>query len=193
MNRKNTYLLAIVALAALLGALGFFARAPRLQSVEINSPDAAPIVSALKETYRLKLQLACDPTVDVRLLETVMVDTPDYPLNDHQKQTIRVTLGELALNAAGYLTWSKAYYLEARGSFVGPTPAPPAGVRPTPRPIFACPAPLREQELTFKSISMNEDRAEAQFDDGPALEQAVLVKINGQWFVASLNPLQIHL
>jgi hypothetical protein len=38
---------------------------------------------------------------------------------------------------------------------------------------------------------MNGDKAEAQFDDGSALEEAVLLRINGQWFVAAIWPLQI--
>ena len=46
--------------------------------------------------------------------------------------------------------------------------------------------------LTFESIEINRDRAIVRYDDGAALQEAILVKINGRWLIASIIPIWIH-
>jgi hypothetical protein len=186
-------ILAVAGIAVVLLGLRSRAGMQSLQPLEMNTPEVQQIVLALEEAYRLRSLVACDPGVDVGVLETALADTPDYQMDDGQRRMVELVFDEQAAQRAGYLTWMKAYYLSQRGYSASPTTAPQPGARPTPKPIFYCPTPAVEQDLDFKSIAISGDRALVQFDDGPALQEALLVRKSGQWFVASIRPLQIHL
>ena len=46
--------------------------------------------------------------------------------------------------------------------------------------------------LTYISIKIDNDKAYVRYDDGPALQEAILVRVNGIWFIAGIIPIQIH-
>ena len=46
--------------------------------------------------------------------------------------------------------------------------------------------------LTYISIKIDNDNAYVRYDDGPALQEAILVRVNGIWFIAGIIPIQIH-
>lgn len=46
--------------------------------------------------------------------------------------------------------------------------------------------------LTYLSMKIEGDIAYVRYDDGPALQDAILVRKNGRWFVAGLIPINVH-
>ena len=46
--------------------------------------------------------------------------------------------------------------------------------------------------LEYVSITIDNDKAYVRYDDGPALQDAILIRVNGRWFVAGIIPIQVH-
>lgn len=50
----------------------------------------------------------------------------------------------------------------------------------------------KKNTLMFEKIEIINDRANVQYDDGLALQEATLMRKNERWFVACIKPIQIH-
>jgi hypothetical protein len=148
-------------------------------------------------------------TFDVSEFPTVFADTPDYELNDRQQEAIGQVLGPEALENAGYLTAMQAYYIAwGRGAAQLERALKKAEMEQ--RQITAAEMqeiveanggrvptlgrqdPISEVKLEFESIVVNGDRAIVRYDDGAALQEAVLVRTGGQWFIAAIRPIWVH-
>ena len=55
-----------------------------------------------------------------------------------------------------------------------------------PSPVVA------KTNLTYESIEIAGDRATVRYDDGAALQEAILLKIKGQWYIAGITPVWAH-
>jgi len=210
MSKKRTLLFAMFvlgSLVALLVAIGPLGRTSVTGPGVPDTPEARQIQATMNRAYELMATAA--RTFDESEFPAVFVDTPDYELSDRQREAIGQVLGSRALENAGYLTAMQAYYIawgegaahlervlekaeieqrqitademqeivEANGGRV---------------PTLARQDPISEVKLEFESIEITGDRAIVRYDDGAALQEAVLVKIKGQWFITGIKPIWVH-
>ena len=47
-------------------------------------------------------------------------------------------------------------------------------------------------KLEYKKLNIYRVRAIMTYDDGEALQEATLVKINSQWYISNIKPIHIH-
>ncbi len=168
----------------------YFGTQPRL--INLDSSTAQEVKAALARAYSVMALVACGPDTNVRLLDTVFVDTRDYRLSSAQLAGVTKIFGLEAAKNAGYLTTLKAYHLSMRG-YQGNASANAFGnTSPTPRPYVYCPNPLPETKLTYESIAVSKDTAVVRYDDGPALQEAILALVDRRWFVSSIRAIWAH-
>jgi hypothetical protein len=173
-----------------------------------DNSDTKEIKLVLEEAYN---QIAvASLTYDVRGFSKVFVNTSDYPLNEQQRSSVKEVLGIDTKSNLGYLTAMQAKYI-ARGKSAALVKtavekalqekrdltqnelqdliATSYGQLP---PSTVYQNPDSKTELVYQSIDVKEDKAVVVYDDGAALQEAILVKINHHWFIASIKPIQIH-
>lgn len=210
MSKKRTLLFAMFilgSLVALLVTLGPLVRTSVAGSGVPDTPEARQIQATMNRAYELMAIAA--RTFDVSEFPTVFVDTPDYELSDRQRKAVGQVLGSRAIEDAGYLTAMQAYYIAwGEGAAHLERALEKAEIEHRPItvdemqeiaeanggrvPALARQDPISEVKLEFESIEINGDRAIVRYDDGAALQEAVLVKIKGQWFIAGINPIWAH-
>lgn len=205
--KKNFLFSTMFVLVALLATFVFLRGTSKADPGIPNTPESHQIRATLTRAYEL-MGIAAR-TFDVSAFPTVFVDTPDYRLSDQQRETIRQVLGSEAAEKGGYLTAMQAYYI-SWGKGAAALEIALEKARAENRsltademqeiikanggqvPTLARQDPVSVTQLEFRSIKIEGDRAVVQYDDGAALQEAVLVKIGGQWFIASIKPIWVH-
>lgn len=178
-----------------------------------DTPEAREIMATMERAYDI-LAVPFD-TLEVSKLSEVFIDDPIFleSLTSEQRKEaqarISTILGAKTAENFGYLTAMKAKRLhQQHGATLlkaavskaktsdgmlaeeemvdltkqnyGKTPYLPDSSLPGRFP------------LTYISIKIDNDKAYVRYDDGPALQEAILVRVNGIWFIAGIIPIQIH-
>lgn len=208
LKQKFVLLYTALLVAATLGIVLLALQSMRAQAESgiPDTPEVKEIIATMENAYRI-LAIA-GQTFDVSGFSSVFVDTPDYKLTEQQRAFIGNILGEDAAKNAGYLTAMRAKYIalgrdarllqatleKARAEHRNLTSEELQeilranhGVIPTMGSPITQPA-----VLSFKSIEIHGDRAIVRYDSGAALLEAILIRINGKWFIAGITPIWIH-
>ena len=146
---------------------------------------------------------------DVREFDKVFVNTNDYQYeNNEVREFVELVLGPEEAASGGYLNAIKAKYI-AFGCGIKLLKEVEQIAKKEGRRISAdeirkvseqcygvIPPSVVENgapgKLEFKSIVIDEDYAKARYDDGAALLEAILRKINGRWLISNIRPLEVH-
>jgi hypothetical protein len=172
-----------------------------------DTPETRQIQDTMNQAYKLMASAA--QTFDVSTFSTVFVDTPDYELSAQQREAVSKIMGPKAVENAGYLTAMQAYYISWGNGAVQLEETLKNAAREQ-RAITAdelkqiakanggrVPAldrqePVQEPNLEFESITIRGNRATVRYDDGAALQEAILIKKEGHWFIAGIKPIWVH-
>ena len=145
---------------------------------------------------------------DVSEFDNVFINTTDYHYeNQDVRAFVSLVLGSEAAINGGYLTVMKAKYIAygcaVRSLKIAEQAAMKEDRNVTPDEIKSIqencygvlPPRISEgapPKLNFEKIDIDEDRTLAQYDDGAALLEAILVRENGRWLIAKIEPIKIH-
>jgi hypothetical protein len=178
-----------------------------------DTPETREIMATIERAYDV-LAIPFD-TLDVNKLSEVFIDDPVFrnklTLDQRGEAQTRVNkiLGPGAAENFGYLTAMKAKRLQQQhGAKLLKAATDKAkstnrsiteeewkelaqqnyGERPY-LPDLSLPGRF---PLQFQSIEIDNDKAYVRYDDGPALQEAILVRVNGRWYVAGLIPIHVH-
>ena len=210
MSKRKILLFTIFVLGSLVAflvTLGTLGRTSVAGPGVPDTPEARQIQAVINRAYELMAIAA--RTFDVSEFPTVFVDTPDYELSDRQQEAIDQVLGSKAVKSAGYLSAMQAYYLawgEGAARLETALEKAEAEQRQITAdemheiveasggrvPTLARQDPISETKLEFESIEIDGDKAIVRYDDGAALQEAELVKINGQWYITGIRPIWVH-
>jgi hypothetical protein len=171
-----------------------------------DSPEAKKIEAVLERAY--EVIGAASRTFDVSKFSTVFVDTSDFDVTPLQEQSVAEILGGSTTGPVGYLTAMRAKYVSlGQGAKLLREALDKAkaenrklteqdfldlaeqnhGRMPSLGSAFTA-----RTSLTYKSIEIAGDRAVVRYDDGAALQEAVVVRIGERWYVAGIKPLWVH-
>jgi hypothetical protein len=173
-----------------------------------DTPDAKQIMATMNLAYQVLGRAS--QTFDVSEFPDVFIDTEDYTLTDEQQKTIAEALGLSVADVknAGYLTAIQAKYISrGRGAKLLQEALEKArtenreltatqfqeivkanhGQWPSSNAITA-----NKTVLTFESIEIIGNRAVVRYDDGAALQEAIVLKQDGRWLIASILPIWVH-
>lgn len=208
MTRNSLPLVVILAALVAFACVARSAQSNRIKagSEAPNSPEASRVKTVMERAYDLIGTAA--QTYDVSGFATVFIDTADYQLTAKQQEGVAAILGAEAAQKAGYLTAMQAHYIslghgasllqaaltqaKAEGhelsaeEFQAIIKANHDQVPTLPSPVIA------KTNLTYESIEIAGDRATLRYDDGAALQEAILVKIKDQWYIAGITPVWVH-
>jgi hypothetical protein len=167
------------------------------------------IISVVNRAYQVMEDAS--RTSDVSEFPSVFVDTQDYKLTDEQQEAMARDLG---INVAdvkntGYLTAMQTEFISrGRGASLLQAALDKAkaenrklNVEEFQEVIKAnhgqVPSSLgnltiNKTVITFELIEIEGNKAIVKYDDGAALQQAILVKRTGRWLIASIVPIWIH-
>lgn len=209
MTEKNKTFMLIIAIL-LVGVVFIFIRTKnaRANSGIPDTPDTRQIVAVMNRSYELMAHAS--QTFDVSEFPSVFIDTKDYKLTDQQRDAIVSILGLEAVEPGntGYLTAMQAQYISmGQGAKLLEKALDRAKLENRNltseefQEILKAnhgQAPVlgntinSKTELTFISIDINGDKAIVRYDDGAALQEAILVKEKEHWLIASIIPVWIH-
>lgn len=173
-----------------------------------DTPDAKQIMAVMDRAYQLIGHAS--QSFDVSEFPAVFVDTADYQITDEQREAIAATLGVPASDVGnvGYLTAMQLKY-ESMGKGANLLREAMKKAKAENRQLSSTElqelakanhgqlpslgSPVTSKTvLTFESIQIEGERAIVRYDDGAALQEAILVKINGRWLIASIVPIWVH-
>ncbi|MBV6390837.1 MAG: hypothetical protein KPEEDBHJ_00041 [Anaerolineales bacterium] len=205
---KANKALRIIPLLVLMGIISFlFQSKPAGANSIPNTPDTVEIMTVIERAY--ELMAYAQKTFDVSEFPSVFIDTQDYELNAKQKSAISSILGmETAdVEEAGYLTAMQIQYISmGQGSELLKSALEKANSEnreltaeefqaivqanhgQLPAPSFVLDT---ETKFVFESIDIDGNKAVVRYDDGAALQEAILVKME-RWLIASIVPIWIH-
>ena len=172
-----------------------------------NTPENKQIMAVINRAYQLMTHAS--HTYDVSEFPSVFIDTHDYKLSEQQENALVAILGINSDDAenAGYLTAMQAQYISmGKGAILLREAIEKAklenrkltaeefqeivksnhGQLPSSGISIAS-----STNITFVSIEINGDKAIVRYDDGAALQEAILVKVH-RWLIASIVPIRIH-
>lgn len=209
MSKKKNILVAIVIVTIVLVSIVLLQPYQANASPGIpNSPDAQQIMAVMDRAYQLIGHAS--QSFDVSEFSAVFVDTDDYEITDEQRDAIAATLGVPISDVGniGYLTAMQLKYVSMgqgasllreamKKAKAENRQLSPADLQELAKanhgklPSLGSPV-TKKTVLTFESIEIEGDRASVRYDDGAALQEAILVKVNGKWLIASIKPIWIH-
>jgi hypothetical protein len=208
MSRKINVLLSVITVIAILGTMLLILRSHEAQAAPgvPNTPDAKQIMALMDKAYQILGHAS--QAFDVSEFPAVFIDTEDYKLTDQQREAVANVLGETVADNAGYLTAMQAQYI-SRGQGAKSLQAALDKAKAENRELTAdefqeivtanhgqvpsLGSPITAKTvLTYESIQINGDKAIVRYDDGAASQEAILVKVNGRWLIASITPIWIH-
>ena len=207
MTKSKLTLLSLL-LVALISMLTWSQPSTSAQAALPANSDTDDIKAVLKEAYH-QLAIAAE-TYDVSGFPSVFVDTADFPLTDQQKSEVRGVLGAKGAGEFGYLTAMQAKFIsQGLGADLAKAAIDKAAQENRTLTVEELQALVKANhgqlppseivdnpndsiELVYQSIDIKGDRASVVYDDGAALQRAILVRINGHWLIASIKPIQIH-
>ena len=213
-NLKRNLFLPVSALIILVfGILGFSKSSTdfsHFMTAEktTNTSDAKHIMAVMNRAYQVLGTTS--QSFDVSEFPNTFVDTEDYQLTDEQRKIVAEALGlsVAKVKNAGYLTAMQAKYISrGRGAKLLQEALEKAraenrelsatefqeivkanyGQWPSSSAITS-----NKTVLTFESIEINGNKAIVRYDDGAALQEAILVKQEGRWLIASIVPIWVH-
>jgi hypothetical protein len=188
MIRKKRFLLAAAAFVFVAGlaalALAIQEHASAIAGVP-NTEDSRLIQETIYKSYELQKQAVL--TSDTSAFSNVFVnDARGEELSPVQIQRLQEATNQHSKKDFGYLDWQVDFFTLR----LAPKPEQPALESDVDGPVARPTAPgvlvlsSGVINLRFISIVIEGDRAVAIFDDGPTLQEMVLVKIDGTWFIA---------
>lgn len=149
--------------------------------------------------------------IDIDRFSEVLIDTPDFRLTAEQQTYIGQILGNDAISRAGYLTAIQARHAhlqhgvrllkaaqekaDAEGRLVSAEELETIRVQnygaypPSLEPLDHI---GKKPQIRYLSIEASGDLAMVVYDSGTALQEAILRRVGGQWFIASNVVLQAH-
>jgi hypothetical protein len=159
-------------------------------------------MATIEQAHYLKAIAA--RTFDVSRFPEVFIDTPDFKPDDRQKAMIQEMLGSEAVQKAGYLSYMQAYYLAWKegARLMESVDLSQLSMQEKKDFLeansnkiltFARKDPIGEIALTFESITIKGDRAIVRYDSPSAYREAILIKVDGKWFVATINTVKLHI
>lgn len=171
-----------------------------------NTVEAHQIMAAMDTAYEMLGNAG--QTFDAIDFSQVFTDTADYPLSDQQREAVANVLGESVAQHAGYLTAMSAQTI-AHGQGAKLLRAALDKAKAENRDLTTVefqellkanqgqPPTLgssitAKTTLTFNSIAIDGDRATVEYDDGAALQRAILVRSQGKWLIAGITPIWVH-
>lgn len=176
--------------------------------VEIpDTKDARDIQDVIRHSYTV-FRGALRNGGNVSEFEEVFTNTSDYTYeNEDVKAFVALVLGTEEADVGGYLTVMKAKYIaygcavqsyremaqQAKKEGRGVTGDDLRSIQDLCYGIV--PPSLSEgspPQLDFVRIDIQGDRAIARYDDGAALMEVILVRQDGKWRIADMNPIEIH-
>lgn len=179
MNKKILPVLVILTLILLtwLGFVGgqYFYEQSRFSKGNIpDTPDAQQIMAVMERAYQILGQAS--RSFDTSEFPSVFIDTKDYKLTIQQREAVAKVLNVNLddVKSTGYLTAMQAQYISMSQGAMG------------------VPVSKAKIVLAFKTMRINRNKALVRYDDGAALQEAILVKVDGKWFIASIKPIWIH-
>lgn len=206
MNKKIVIVFSTLALFGLVLSL----RAPQAKAYPgvPDTPDTKQIIAVMERAYQLIGRAS--HSFDVSEFPAVFVDTDDYQITDEQREAIAATLGvpNSDVGNVGYLTAMQLKYVsmgrganllreamekaKAENRQLSSTELQDlAKANHGQLPSLGSPI-TNKAVLTFESIVVEGERAIVRYDDGAALQEAIVVKVNGRWLIASIVPIWIH-
>ena len=205
-KRLSLAVIFVVFVAVLFAAWSAQSSRIKADSEAPNSPEAADIKTAMEHAY--DLIGAAAQTYDVSDFPTVFIDTPDYRLTPKQQEGVAAILGTEASQKAGYLTAMQAHYISlGQGANLLQAALEQAKtegrelsaeefqsiIRANHDQIPTLPSSIvTKTSLTYESLEIIGNRATVHYDDGAALQEAILVKADGRWYVAGFTPIWVH-
>jgi hypothetical protein len=203
-KKTNIFLLGIGATIIIL-AIGLFT--PKVEAAQgiPDSADSKEIMAVMDQAYEAFGEVA--QTHDVSKFSGILIDTPDFKLNARQSEKITGMLGSVAAQKAGYLTMMQAKYLAyAKGNELLKKATDKAKAENREITVEEFQAVIKENYgqvpqgsvittktvLVYESINIDGDKAIVRYDDGAALQEAILVYIKGKWLIAGITPINIH-
>ncbi len=214
MFKKFLFRLLFFAGIAFVGLALFLNLSQRSEAYNIpDTPEAREVMATMERAYDI-LAIPFD-SLDVNKLAEVFIDDPVFldrltPEQREQAQArSRTILGTKEGESFGYLTAMKAKRLQQQqGATLLKAALDRAkshdrtiteeewkalteqnnGEQPY-LPELSLPGRF---PLTYESIKIDNDKAYVRYDDGPALQDAILVRVNGRWFVAGIIPIKVH-
>lgn len=199
MRKRNGYfLLSAIGIVILTIAIFLFIGwLNRPLPISLNDPQSQPIEDVLTRSHEIEDILFCDSNSDINMLSEVYIDTVDYHPNNQDKLLIAKYLGDSVSKQVGYLTFRKAYHLWSRSGDGYPQKTLPATpdystkLAPTAKPIRYCPDSSSPPTLIFRNIAIRDNKAVVTYDAPGSLNEATLIKLNGQWYITNIRVLQI--
>jgi len=211
--KRNLLLLVSVFVILIFGIVGFskpsteFSHFMPTEKIP-NTSDAKQIMAVINRAYQVLGTTS--QSFDVSEFSDVFVDTEDYELTDEQRKMVAEALGLSAAEVknAGYLTAMEAKYI-SRGRGAKLLQEALEKARAENRELSATEfqeivtanhghwpsssaITTNKTALTFESIGINGNKAIVRYDDGAALQEAILVKREGRWLIASIVPIWVH-
>ncbi len=206
MRKQN--LAVLITFLALLGSLVYVGINREKVGIAIpSSTDSPEIQDVILHSYAV-YQGALRNGGDVSEFDNVFINTTDYHYeNQDVRDFVSLVLGPEIANVGGYLTVMKAKYI-AYGCSVRSFEDIELAAKKEDRNVTSdeiksiqekcygvLPPRISEgapPKLDFEKIDITGDRAVAQYDDGAALLEAILVRENGRWLIAKIEPIEIH-
>lgn len=212
MRRKLSAIIVLILALTLFTALFFLSSDP----IELNSPKAKEIRSTIENAFDL-ISLS-HLNLDCSQYREVFIDTGDYKIIDKKQYVfIEQELGAGFAKDAGYLTAMRAkceWYTRIMPIYKTYL----AKAKSENRELtleewqeleelslgYGIPAPIEDEyyspdykvnsSVEMQSIYMNwrGSRAIVRFDDHAAVQEAILIKVDGRWFISSIIPINIH-
>lgn len=205
---RNQKLAVLITLLVLLAGMVYIGIDHVRAGIEVpDSKDSQEIQDVIHHSYTV-YRGALRNGGDVSEFGNVFINTTDYHYeNQDVRAFVSLVLGSEIANNGGYLTVMKAKYIAygcaVRSLKIAEQAAMKEDRNITPDEIKSIqencygvlPPRISEgapPKLNFEKIEIDEDRAVAQYDDGAALLEAILVRENGRWLIAKIEPIKIH-
>ena len=205
---RNQKIAVLITLLALLGGMVYVGIDQVRAGIDVpDSKDSQEIQDVIHHSYTV-YRGALRNGGDVSEFDNVFINTTDYHYeNQDVRAFVSLVLGPEIANIGGYLTVMKAKYI-AYGCAVRSFKDVELAAKKEDRNVTSdeiksiqencygvLPPRISEgapPKLDFEKIDIDGDRAVAQYDDGAALLEAILVRENGRWLIAKIEPIKIH-
>ncbi len=175
-------------------------------STGFEDPEATKIIATMEHVYAVLDEVG--QTGDVSQYTEVFVDTSDYTYSSSVKEFVGNVLGPIAAEKGGYLTAMQAKGIaNSKGDQLLKAALDKANSENRDLTTDELQQLIKENYgrlpgikvqsdeksiLTYKKLNIYRDKAIMTYDDGQALQEATLVKINDKWFVSNIKPIVIH-
>lgn len=212
--KRISWYLSLIGLAgiAVLGVIYFITSQANMQVMNLEGVETQPIIIEMEKGYDALAYI--HQTDDPSKLSEIFVDSPDYKSSAEAKKDVEEIFCPEVAERAGYLTAMKAKTIAygrvnadmrtalekaraenreitheeyqaiiKKNNGLIPPSNPPTGKGEIVKSSFP---------LKFDKIIMMGDHATVYYDDGAAYQKAILVKIDGIWFIAGIEPIHIH-